>query len=193
MTSGAIRRLAAFALTVVVASALTACSLPAGSVSQPPPKHKTATPSPAGPKPASLAGGACLLLDYATINSVLGTEFSVAASADKSDSYTCVVQGSSSSYPDLTLSITATDLTPSDFSSDVKPSKSTTVKDLGKVGYEIERPAGNGIGASIEVGWLSGNERLIILTYVYESGATTESALVDKMIELAKRIDVTTV
>jgi hypothetical protein len=180
----------------LAAVTLGACSLPAGSVgppNSPSTTHGSEHPASAKPEPASLAGGACLLLDYATINTALGTNFDVAASADKSDSYTCVVQSSSDSFPDLTLSITATDLSASDFQSDVAPPKSKKVSSLGKVGYEIEHAASGGNGPTIEVGWLSGNERLIVMMYAYAPDEQTDPTLVGKMDELARAVDGATV
>lgn len=194
--SGVSRILATACAAALAVASLAACSLPAGSAESPtsPPTTRASDhPASAKPEPASLAGGACLLLDYATINNALGTNFDVAASADKSDSYTCVVQSSSASFPDLTLSITATDLSVSDFQSDVAPSKSKKVSSLGKVGYEIEHAASGGNGPTIEVGWLSGNERLIVMTYAYAPDAQTDPALVGKMNELARAVDGATV
>ena len=178
MATGRLRRPAALGLAFAIVGLAGACNLPAGSVAAPS-DRKTAASSTASaaPRPASLAGGACLLLDYTAINAALGTQFSVAASADKSDSYTCVVQGPTASFPDLTLSITATDLANSDFGTDVQPKKSTAVKGLGKVGYEIEHAATARRGPTIEVGWLSGNERLIILTYAYAPSDAADPAM----------------
>ncbi len=193
MATGMVRRFAMLLLAGAVAVALGGCNLPASSSTSSGAKKKPKTPASAEPKPASLAGGACLLLDYDTINTTLGTHFDVAASADKSDSFTCVVQGASAGLPDLTLSITATDLTPSDFTTDVKPAKSSAVAGLGKIGYEIEHPPGDGNGSTIEVGWLSGNDRLIVMTYAYAAGQTVDDKMVTAMIELAKKIDGTTV
>jgi hypothetical protein len=194
--SGVSRILATACAAALAAAGLAACSLPAGSVAPPSLPSTTrgaGSSAPVKPDPASLAGGACLLLDYATINKTLGTNFDVAASADKSDSYTCVVQSSSASFPDLTLSITATDLSVSDFQSDVAPSKSKKVSSLGKVGYEIEHAASGENGPTIEVGWLSGNERLIVMTYAYAPDAQADPALVGKMDELARAVDGATV
>ncbi len=195
MAEGAFRRIAGLALAAAIALTTTACNLPAGSVASPKdrPAEASLAPSSPEPTPASLAGGACLLMDYGVINDVLGTDFDVAAAADKSDSYTCVMQSAAQDFPDLTLSITATDLTTSDFKADVKPSKSATVKELGKIGYEVERAADKTNGPAIEVGWLSGNERLIVLTFAYPQDGTVDPAMVDNVIELAKKIDGTTV
>jgi hypothetical protein len=123
----------------------------------------------------------------------LGSNFDVAASADKTGSYTCVVQSSSASFPDLTLSITATDLDTTDFQSDVVPKSSTKVSGLGKAGYEIEHAAANGAGPSIEVGWLSGNDRLIVMVYAYAPDGQLDPALVTKMDSLARTVDGATV
>lgn len=199
VTRGPAARIAATAATLLGVTLLGACKAPSGapaassSSSAAPAPSAVASPSAPAPEPASLAGGACLLLDYGVINKTLGTNFDVAASADKSDSYTCVVQSSTASYPDLTLAITATDLTVSDFQSDVAPKGSKKVSNLGKVGYEVEHDATSGAGPSIEVGWLSGNERLIVMTFAYAKGATADADMVSKLDDLARSVDAATV
>lgn len=152
-------------------------------------------PSVPEPKPAALAGGACLLLDYNVINQSLGTAFSVAASADKDDTFTCVVQSAQASYPDLTLAITATDLAVSDFQSDVVPKGAKAISKLGRIGYEIQRPAADGVGPTLEVGWLSGNARLIVLRYATAANASSKdvAALAAELVTLARVVDGTTV
>ena len=142
--------------------------------------------------PAAMAGGACLLLDFKVINSKLGTKFDVAGAADKSGTYTCVARGNDP-YPDLTLSITATSLTTADFTSDVKPSGSTSVADLGQVGYVRQVKSSAKTGPGIEVGWLSGNDRLIVMRYTDASGGTVAGSLTTGMESLARIVDATTV
>lgn len=190
------RQIATAALAAGMIAGLAGCgSSASGTSPSSPSSHRSASPSVPVPKPASLAGGACLLLDYGVIKAALGIEFNVAASADKSGTFTCVVQDSQASYPDLTLAITATDLAASDFKSTVVPKGSTPVTKLGKIGYEIQAPAAFGVGPTIEVGWLSGNDRLIIMRYTFDAEASQAdaTAMVDKMIALAKTVDGTTV
>lgn len=196
MTRRGCRRLAAVAVFAILVGTLAGCGPASGPVSPGPVSSRPgAIPSVLEPTPASLAGGACLLLDYDVIKSTIGTQFNVAASAVKSGTYTCVVQDSQASYPDLTLAITATDLATSDFKSTVVPHGSTPVTKLGKIGYEIVQPAGTGVGPTIEIGWLSGNDRLIVMRYTFDADASMAdaSALLDKMIELARKVDITTV
>jgi len=194
------RRLAALAAALIVLSASAACTT-AGHGSGP-----TATPSAAGPPasvtpstapptPAALAGGACLLLDFTTVAEQLGTAFAVSAAADTSGTFSCVLQESSGSYPRLTLSITATNLSPADFTADVKPKGSTSVAELGKTAYEAQVSATKSAGPVIEVGWLSGNDRLIIFRYAFPTGTSPDvsKALAPKMVTLAKIVDQTTV
>jgi hypothetical protein len=194
------RRVAALAAALIVLSASAACTT-AGHGSGP-----TATPSAAGPPasvtpstapptPAALAGGACLLLDFTTVAKQLGTAFAVSAAADTSGTFSCVLQESSGSYPRLTLSITATNLSPADFTADVKPKGSTSVAELGKTAYEAQVSATKSAGPVIEVGWLSGNDRLIIFRYAFPTGTSLDvsKALAPKMVTLAKIVDQTTV
>ena len=183
----------AFAALVVLAAAAGCRATPAAAPAQ---SHRPApalSPSPSAPPPAAaLSGGACLLLDYQEINSALGTEFDVAAAASKSGTYTCVIQGGDE-YPDLTLSITSTTLTATDFKSDVQPSGSKPVSSLGKVGYSSLSKAASGTGPGIEVGWLSGNDRLIVMRYTAAVGATVPISLTSGMVALARKVDATTV
>jgi hypothetical protein len=185
---------------MIALTALAACTT-AGHGSAP-----AATPSAAGPPasvsastapptPAALAGGACLLLDFNTVAKHLGTTFTVSAAADTSGTFSCVLQQSSASYPRLTLSITATDLSPADFTADVKPKDATSVAELGKTAYEEQVSATKSAGPVIEVGWLSGNDRLIVFRYAFPAGtsAAVSKALAPKMVSLAKIVDQTTV
>jgi len=152
-------------------------------------------PSAPPPSPAALAGGACLLLDYATVTKEIGTTFDVAAAADSSGTYTCALQRSAGALPTLTLTITATDLTPLDFTTNVNPAGSKPVSGLGKIGYSIVIDPTSSAGPAAEVGWLSGNGRLILMRYVFPKGSAsaTATALVPKLISLAKLVDQTTV
>ena len=47
--------------------------------------------------------------------------------------------------------------------------------------------------ASIEVGWLSGNERLIVMTYAYAPDASVDAAMADNLAGLARSVDAATV
>ncbi|HKD99180.1 MAG TPA: hypothetical protein VKB69_16490 [Micromonosporaceae bacterium] len=160
---------------------------PAGSPSA------AASPGPSGP--AALAGGACLLMDYATIREDLGVQFSVAAAADTSGSYTCLLRTATTNLPDLVLSITATDLTSAEFLANVQPSGATKVTELGKVGYVQQVAGSSGTGPAVEVGWLSGNDRLITLRYTSGQGtaAADIAAMATNMVTLARHVDATTV
>jgi hypothetical protein len=194
------RRITALVAALIAVTAPAACTT-AGHGPAP-----TSTPSAAGPPPsvtlsttpptpAALAGGACLLLDFNTVAKQLGTAFTVSAAADTSGTFSCVLQESSGSYPRLTLSITATELSPDDFTADVKPKGSTSVAELGKTAYETQVSATKSAGPVIEVGWLSGNDRLISFRYAFPTGTSPDvsKALAPKMVSLAKIVDQTTV
>jgi hypothetical protein len=148
------------------------------------------TPAPTR-QPASAAGGACYLLEYEVIEQIVGTSFDVAAASATDDTFTCVVQTNSGSYPDLTLAVTAVDVDSATFMSTVPPKGSASVTALGKAGYSIAVPAGQGAGKGVEIGWLSGNNRLLVLRYRCPSGATSGDvdAITPKLVALAKRID----
>jgi hypothetical protein len=185
------------AIAVVALAASAGCTAAAGDSASSGP---SGAPSGVGasvppPSAAALAGGACLLMNFATVRKELGTAFTVAAAADSSGSYSCVLQESSGSLPSLTLSITATDLSTADFKTNVVPSGSSPISELGKIAYRKIVPATKSTGPSIEVGWLSGNNRLIIFRYVCarDTPTATSSALGTKMVSLAQIVDQTTV
>lgn len=145
--------------------------------------------------PAAVAGGACQFLDYDVIEKALGARFDVAAAGTTSASFTCVLQGRSGSLPDLSLAVTATKADPTAFKSAVMPKKATSVSGLGKIGYSATVAAGSGSGPGIEVGWLSGNQRLMVLRYraAPDTPADEVDALSPKLVDLAKKIDLATV
>jgi hypothetical protein len=146
-------------------------------------------------QPAALAGGACQLLDYDVIDAQLGTRFDVAASAVNGATFTCALRPAGAGEPDLSLAVTATEADQSVFRSTVMPKGSAVIQDLGKVGYQTGVPAAGGAGPGLEVGWLSGNQRLMVLRYRSAGGtaAPDVSALLPKLVQLARKIDMTTV
>ena len=93
-------------------------------------------------QPAASAGGACILWDYAFIQDKIGVTFDVAAADQVDDTSTCVVQTVDGDYPDLTLSVVeSTQADAKLFLSDLKPTKATTLKGLGKAGYRLNAAA----------------------------------------------------
>jgi hypothetical protein len=155
-------------------------------------------PDPAGSatrQPAALSGGACQLLDYDTVEAALGVRFAVAASATSGATFTCVLQPDGAGEPDLSLAVTATEADQSVFRTSVVPKGAAVIQDLGKVGYQLGVPAGGGAGPGLEVGWLSGNQRLMVLRYrtAGDAAGTDVNALLPKLVELARKIDLTTV
>jgi hypothetical protein len=195
------RRATAAVAAVVALGGLVGCTKLAASSSA---STTHGTPTAAGgppstsqslppPSPAALAGGACLLMNFETVRQQLGVTFTVSAAADSSGTFTCVLQGSDP-LPSLTLAITATELSTTDFQSQVVPSGATSVSELGKVAYQTVTPATKTAGPVIEVGWLSGNNRLIVFRYASPRGTTpaTINTLTPKMIGLSKIVDQTT-
>jgi hypothetical protein len=151
-----------------------------------------ASPSPSRERlPVGYAGGACQLLDYAVLETAVGTRFDVAASSQSENTFTCVLQPIGASFPDLALSVTATELNPTTFKSSIVPKGATSVPKLGKAAYSLVVPAGAGAGPSVVVGWLSDNDRLILLRYRCPPDAVpaAASALVPRLVALAKQVD----
>jgi hypothetical protein len=186
------RHLAVFALVAALAGCTPAGADPGAAPTRGGTPAVAPTPSgPLGPPPpAAYAGGACLLLDYEVIRAILGVDFNVSAAADTSGTYTCVIQDTAAAEPDLTLSITATDLSAAEFIRDVQPKGAKAVARLGRVGYEIALG-----GPAIEVSWLSGNNRLLVLRYTFppDAPAATVTAMLPKLADLAHQVDATTV
>jgi hypothetical protein len=141
--------------------------------------------------PAAAAGGACYLLEYDTIQQVLGASFDVAAASEAGETFTCVLQAKGESFPDLTLAVTATGADAAVFTSAVQPKGAAPVPGLGKIGYTLTAPAGGGAGPGVEVGWLSGDGRILVLRYRCRAttGVADAGALAPKVIALARKVD----
>lgn len=141
--------------------------------------------------PAAAAGGACLLLNWDAIAGEIGVRFDVAGASRKDDTYSCVVTQGDADYPDLALSVTPTKADEVIFAASISPSGSTTVKGLGKVAYVVRSNPGGGHGPRWEVGWLSDNQRLMVLRFTFVKGAPDADvdAFKAKIISLAKLID----
>jgi hypothetical protein len=141
--------------------------------------------------PAAAAGGACQLLDFRMVNAKLGLDLSVAAGATQDNSFSCVLQTSAASYPDLVLSVSATTIDADVFGSMIQPKDAVAVPGLGVVGYQMPTPAADKAGPGVEVGWLAGNKRIIELSLRLAPGTPDSKAAeaMPKLVELAKLID----
>ncbi|WP_307872797.1 hypothetical protein [Paractinoplanes ovalisporus] len=171
-------------LGVVLLLALTGCdeSDDEADAAPPPPVNVVQ-------QPAASAGGACILWDYAFIQEKIGVAFDVAASDQVDNTSTCVVQTSAGDYPDLMFSVVeSSQASSAQFLSDLKPSKATTVKGIGKAAYRLYTPPAAGRGPIIEIGWLSGAKQLQTLRFTFAQDATAAAvtAMNPKLIALAK-------
>jgi hypothetical protein len=178
--SAVARRLAG---PLIAAVLLVGCT-PATPAAQPAPTRSAA--------PASAAGGACHLLDYDVVGKILGTPFDVAAASQSGTTFTCVLRTRAASYPDLILAVTPTKLDAAAYRTSVLPKGATAVADLGKVGYSTLTSPGDLAGPGVEVGWLAGNGRLIVLRYRLATNAAAELAAAarPKVVALAMEIDI---
>lgn len=151
---------------------------------------ETAKARPA-PLPVVEAGGACELLTYEMIKDKIGVQFEVAAAAQKTGTLTCVVQRRGTEYPDLTLSVTGTTADQKFLGTALVPKGATAVTGLGTAAYSLTTAPVGAIGPGCEVGWLSSNQRLLVLRYRLATTGTTDeiAAAIPKMIELAKAVD----
>jgi hypothetical protein len=152
-------------------------------------------PAPAAPVatqwPASVAGGACQLLDYAAIETAIEVRFDVAAASQQGKTSTCVVQRSDASQPDLTLAVTATTADPAVFRSTMVPDRAQKVGGLGKAAYRLRFAAGRKQGPGVEVGWLSASKRLLVLRFTSPpgTGAGDVTPVYTGLVTLAKQVD----
>ena len=148
---------------------------------------------PPAPPAAAAAGGVCELLDFVVISQTIGTRFDVAAATRQDETHTCVLQATGASRPDLVLTLTPTSVDAALFEETVTPDGAGEIPGLGKSAYRHMIEAGSGHGPGVEVGWLSADNRLITLRYMFptkapESKATT---IAPKLISLAKKVDAT--
>jgi hypothetical protein len=173
-------RVVVLAATAVLAAGCTSSDAGAAGTDRPArvPAHE----------PAEYAGGACQLLSFELVNGALGTHFEVAGAGDSGDTYTCVLQRVDAQLPDLLLAVTPTMADTPIFHDKVVPKGATVLNDLGKLGYSRTVPASGGAGAGAEVGWLSGNQRLMVLRYRAAAGGDATD-LVPKLVTLAKKVD----
>jgi hypothetical protein len=177
------------ALAVAVLLALAGCAGPAAGSPRAPTRANPA-PSPTR-EPAEGAGGACLLLSFEQVDTVLGVDFGAAGASSSGDTSTCVLRTVAAPLPDLSLSVSPTLADPTVFKASVTPKGAAAVPDLGKVAYSRPVPAAAGAGPGAEVGWLSGNQRLMTLRYRTPPGtpAGDATALIPKLADLARKVD----
>ena|SRR2546423_6201486 len=142
-------------------------------------------------EPAEAAGGACQLLSFEQVAAALAVDFGVAGASSTGDTYTCVLRKVEAALPDLSLSVSPTLADAAVFSASVAPKGSASIGDLGKVGYSRTVPAAAGAGPGAQVGWLSGNQRLMMLHFRTPPGtpAGDATALIPKLVDLAKKVD----
>lgn len=137
---------------------------------------------------AAAAGGACHLLDYEQLQRVLGLTFTMAASSIREATSSCVYRDEQQNLPELSLSVSPTAADVAVFRAAVQPAGATAVPGLGKVGFQSARNADASRPASVEVGWLAGNARLLLLKLSVPAGVgPTDFA--SKVVELAKEVD----
>ena len=172
---------------------LTACDdSPARSKSEPQTQTAVVPARGVDRSPAAAAGGVCQLLDFYAVEQFVGVQFEVAAAGQRDATATCVLQRSGNSYPDLTLAVTPTTTTPSDFRTAVPPG-STELSGVGQAGYRLVRPVPAGAdpagpGPAVEIGWLTNSGQLMVVRYRMPANATPADAdaMAPRVAELVK-------
>ena len=147
------------------------------------------TPRPAPHvRPAALAGGACRLIEFETLDKLLGQHYSIAASAKKDTTNTCVVRTETAPVPEVAVSVTPSKADVAVFNDVVKPKGATAVAGVGRIAYQLVTPGKAPNGPLLEIGWLTGDSRLLFLRWTLPAGADSVAA-VPKLIALAKELD----
>jgi hypothetical protein len=141
--------------------------------------------------PAGFQGGACQLLDYDVVAAAIGVQFEIAAASDTNTAHTCVLQLVVAGMPDFSLSVSTTMADATIYKSTMMPKDATAVNNLGKIGYSEQVPAAAGAGPGLEIGWLSANQRLMVVRYRSKDGTSAGdvNALLPKLVTLAQKID----
>jgi hypothetical protein len=138
----------------------------------------TATASPEASHPP-VTGGACLLLGDEVIGQHLQLDLPVAATRTLDHTHACVRRPEAGPVPELVLTITPATVDVPTFVEHVKPPGATAVSELGKAGYH---------GPGLEVGWLSGDDRLLSLTLTPPAGADPDRFAAG-LLDLARAVD----
>lgn len=139
-------------------------------------------------RPAALAGGACLLIEFDTLERILGQHYTIAASAKKDTTNTCVVRTEQAPVPEVAVSVTPSKADAAVFNDVVKPKGSTVVPGVGRAAYQQITAAKAANGPLLEIGWLTGDARLLFLRWTLAPGADAAEAA-PKLVALAKELD----
>lgn len=144
--------------------------------------------------PPGAAGLACNYVEYDRVADTLGVRFDTAGGARKDNTHSCALTQAGGEYPDLVLSITATNIDNVIFQATVAPSGSTLIKGVGRIAYQLEVAAAGKRGPGIEVGWLSVRGRLMVVRFTFGAKATADEVdeFTPKLVALAKQIEATT-
>lgn len=163
-----------------------AAATPAATAAPEPTPTPVTPPSPL--RAASAAGGACHLLDYATLYEHLGLAFDVAAARSHDDAHACVLRATTAPLPNVVLTVVPTSADLESFELDLTPEDAEEVERLGQIGYLAELVGGDDRGPGLEVGWLSADERLVTLALTLPDGEDP-TAYAEGLIEVARTVD----
>ncbi|GAB3145447.1 hypothetical protein GCM10027290_25340 [Micromonospora sonneratiae] len=141
--------------------------------------------------PASMASGACELLDYSSVEQKIGVRFDVSAASQLRKTQTCVLRTEAANHPDLALSVTDISVDASAFKTDLVPRGGQSVSGLGKAAYRLIAAPADEHGAAVEIGWLASDGRVVSLRYTLAAGQDKGAAeeFAGKLVTLAKEID----
>jgi hypothetical protein len=149
------------------------------------------------PNKISTDGGrACQAVELDNVAARLGVRFDTSAGANVDLTYTCVLAQLAGAYPDLTLSMSKSAANVVIFQVTAVPAGATSIKDLGRVAYQLTTPAGTDgdgtkTGPTVEIGWLSMAPQQMVLRYTFGAAATDAdvTTLTPKLLDLAHDIE----
>ena len=144
--------------------------------------------------PASQAGRACQAAEYDLVEAALGVRFDTADAARVDETYSCVLSQAGRSFPDLTVTLSASAADELIFQTTATPSGSTAVENLGRRAYQIALPpAGDPVpsGPAVQVGWLSAAPQIMTLRYTWDVGATDQdvATLTPLLVDFARGVE----
>lgn len=131
----------------------------------------------------------CKLLSYEIAERATGVEFDIAAAGKHQKASTCVLQVYGHAYPDLTLTVSATDADAKHFYDNAAPDGAKRVDKLGEAAYQALIGAKGKAGPAAEVGWLA-DDSIVTLRHTHEAGVSDDQARVtaSKLVTLARQV-----
>lgn len=120
------------------------------------------------------AGGICALVDPDALQEATEVEFTSASGFFDADDDTgsCAIQTNIGTFPDLTIGMSATDVSAEVFE-DEWPSDADELEDVGEAAYEMYMSESESAGPTLVIGWLS-DDHAFEMQYTSAEGTEIE-------------------